>query len=141
MVACFLLGELTSDRLGPALRQALAAAGLTEQVLVHADLTDDDENHVRTRLLGVTRGYGQDRELFDGGFPTEVTWVWAEPDPTELAAVRYVDYSYWNELSGGSRLPADAAVRIRAGERAFGVSNGRFLDTAQPSPVVRTSRR
>jgi hypothetical protein len=42
-----------------------------------------------------------------------------------------VDYSYWNELSGGSRLPADAAVRIRAGVRPFGVSHDRFLDAAQ----------
>jgi hypothetical protein len=35
--------------------------------------------------------------------------------PAELARVRYIDYSYWVELSNGSRLSADAANRIDAG--------------------------
>lgn len=36
----------------------------------------------------------------------------------ELSRVRYVEYSYWEEISGATRLPADAARRIRArGER------------------------
>ena len=37
----------------------------------------------------------------------------------------------WNELSGGSRLPADAPARIRAGVRVFGVSNRRFVAAAR----------
>jgi hypothetical protein len=45
--------------------------------------------------------------------------------------VRYIEYSYWNELSGGSRLPGDAAERIRAGVRVSGVSNGRFIAAAR----------
>jgi hypothetical protein len=39
--------------------------------------------------------------------------------PAELATVRYVDYDYWVELSGGSRLAVDAAPRIRAGVAPF----------------------
>lgn len=35
--------------------------------------------------------------------------------PAELARVRYVDYDYWVGLSGGTRLAADAAPRVRAG--------------------------
>ena len=34
-------------------------------------------------------------------------------------------------ISGGSRLPADAAKRVNEGVRAFGVSNQRFLDAAR----------
>jgi hypothetical protein len=45
----------------------------------------------------------------------------------ELAGVRYIDYSYWNELSGGSRLAVDAAPRIRAGVTPFGVPSDRLL--------------
>lgn len=44
----------------------------------------------------------------------------------ELGAVRYIDYSYWNELSGGSRLPVDAACNIRAGKVVCGQSNERY---------------
>ena len=45
----------------------------------------------------------------------------------ELAGVRYIDYCYWNELSGGSRLAVDAGTRIRAGVTPFGVPSDRLL--------------
>jgi hypothetical protein len=37
MVACFLLGELTSPRFGPEIHDALAVAGLPVQLLTEAD--------------------------------------------------------------------------------------------------------
>ena len=69
--------------------------------------------------------------------------------PAELARVRYIDYSYWNELSGGSRLASDSAQRIRQGTKVFGVSNRRFLSAAQavergerfPPPILAGRRR
>jgi hypothetical protein len=131
MVACFLLGELTSDRFGAVVRDALRAAGLSERLLTDADLGDDKANRARRELLGATRGYGRNRDVFDASFPTGVRWIRAVLTPEELARVRYVDYSYWNELSGGSRLPADAVPRIRAGVRVFGVSNRRFVSAAR----------
>jgi hypothetical protein len=51
--------------------------------------------------------------------------------PAELAGVRFIDYSYWNELSGGSRLAVDAAPRIRAGVAPFGVPSDRLLALAE----------
>lgn len=45
--------------------------------------------------------------------------------------VRYIDYSYWNELSGGSRLPSDAAIRIWKGAMVFGMSTHHFLEMAE----------
>jgi len=122
MIACFLGAELTSTRFGPAIRSALAANGRSECLLTHPDLGDADENAARRALLALTRGYGEHRELFDV-FPDEVAWIRAELTPAELAAVRYMDYSYWIELSGGTRLPADAAKRIKAGHRAYGTPN------------------
>jgi len=77
----------------------------------------------------VTRGYGENRELFEG-FPQNVEWFKAWLSPRDLAAVRYIEYSYWNELSAGSRRPADAARRIKQGQRAFDVPNGHFLAAA-----------
>jgi hypothetical protein len=130
MVACFLRGELTSRRFGAAVRRALAAAGASEELLTEADLTDPAANRARRELLAVTRGYGQDRDLF-AGFPARVRWIRAVLTPDELARVRYTDYSYWNELTGGSRLPRDAAARILAGERAFGVANHGFVAAAR----------
>ncbi len=47
-------------------------------------------------------------------------WERAVLTPDEVLALRYIQYSFWNELSGGSRLPLDAADRIRAGIVVFG---------------------
>ena len=129
MVACFLGGELSSRRFGQNLRSHLAAFGQTEQLLAHPDLSDAGANFARRALLAATRGYGENRDLFEN-FPTHVAWTRALLSPDESAGVRYLDYSYWVELSGGSRRPADAAARIKAGLRAFDVANEPFVDAA-----------
>ena len=58
--------------------------------------------------------------------PDDTTWYRTALDREELARIRYIDYDYWTELSGGSRLAVDAAERIRQGIEAFGVGNGGF---------------
>ena len=130
MVACFLSGELSSRRFGQNLRSHLAAAGQAEQLLTDPDLSDAGANFVRRALLAATRGYGENRDLFEN-FPPEVAWTRALLPADEAAGVRYLEYSYWVELSGGSRLPTDAAARIKAGLPAFDVSNEPFVDAAQ----------
>ncbi|WP_222432377.1 hypothetical protein [Leekyejoonella antrihumi] len=130
MVAYYLAGELTSERFGEAIRAELAARHLPEDVLTRPDLGDENGNRARRAVLAATRGYGQDREMFEH-FPDDVRWVWAQLMPAELARVRYIEYSYWNELSDGSRLSVDAARRIEKGVRVFGVSNDRFLAAAE----------
>jgi hypothetical protein len=130
MVSVFLQGELSSYRFGPAVRDALLAGDELEWLLTDPDVKDQRANQARRAVLAATRGYGEDRELFEH-FPAAVKWVRAQLAATELARVRYIEYSYWNELSGGSRLAADAARRINAGVRPFGVSNERFRRAAR----------
>ncbi|WP_236655270.1 hypothetical protein [Streptacidiphilus carbonis] len=130
MVACFLSGELSSRRFGQNLRRRLAATGQAERLLTHPDLSEAGANLARRRLLADTRGYGENRDLFEN-FPARVRWSRAVLSADEAAGVRYVDYSYWVELSGGSRRPNDAAARIKAGVRAFDVPNEPFVDAAR----------
>ena len=129
MVAVFLRGELTSERFTAAVREALVALNQPEDLITDPDLADAEANRARQAILAKTRGYGEDRELFEF-FPAHVEWRWVQIQPAELAAVRYIEYSYWNELSGGSRLAVDAAPRINAGVCPFGVSNARFRAAA-----------
>ncbi len=129
MVASFLRGELSSERFGSAIRDQLTAIGQTEELLTRPDLADPRANAARANVLAATRGYREGRELFEF-FPVSVPWRRALLAPEELSRVRYIEYSYWNEISGGSRLPSDAARRIRAGVEAFGVPNDRFLAVA-----------
>ena len=136
MIACFLGAELTSTRFGPEIRAALAARSLPESLLTHPDLADAEANAARRALLAETRGYGENRELFDSTFPIKVTWTRAVLTPAELAAVRYMDYSYWIELSGGTRLPADAAKLIKAGHRAYGIPNDGAIAAGQAAKAA-----
>jgi hypothetical protein len=130
MVALFLRTELPSDRWKNDLRALLGRAGLPGRVITAPDLGDDAENQARLRLLTEHRGYGTRTEIF-AGFPDDVRWQWMAITPAELAEVRYVQYDYWDKLSGGSRLAVDAAARIRAGVAPFGVPNDGKLEMAQ----------
>ncbi|HEV2252573.1 MAG TPA: hypothetical protein VGS06_05205 [Streptosporangiaceae bacterium] len=130
MVALFLRTELPAARFRDKLRELLDQADLPERLITDPDLDDPAENQAREWLLTQHREYGTRTGLFDG-FPHDVCWEWAAITPAELATVRYIDYDYWNELSGGTRLAVDAAPRIRAGVAPFGVSSDWALGMAQ----------
>jgi hypothetical protein len=130
MAAVFLRTELPAARSRDDLRALLERDGLPERVITAPDLGDDTQNQARLRLLTQHRGYGTRTELFDG-FPDGVRWQWMAITPAELARVRFIDYDYWVELSGGTRLAVDAAPRIRAGVAPFGVPSDWALGMAQ----------
>jgi len=130
MIAVFLRTELPAARFRETLTALLADAGVPERIVTEPNLDDDTENEVRWQLLTAHRGYGTATGLFNG-FPREVAWAWMGITPAELATVRYIDYDYWVELSGGSRLAVDAAPRIRAGVAPFGVRSDWALGMAQ----------
>ncbi len=119
MVATFLQAELHSERFGSALRQLLQRDHMSEQIILTPDLHNPTETIYRLHLLGEFRGYGQNRELFES-FPSTVVWQRVQLTAAELLSIKYIDYSYWNEISNGTRLPTEAAKTIRAGGLVFG---------------------
>ena len=129
MVALFMRTELPAARFRDTLRALLARHGLPESVITDPDLDNDAQNQARLRLLTAHREYGTRTGLFEG-FPDDVSWQWMALTPAELATVRYIDYDYWVELSGGTRLAAHAAPRIRAGAAPFGVPSDWALGMA-----------
>ena len=130
MVALFLRTELPAARFRDRLRALLDQAGQPERLVTAPSLDDPAENQAREQLLTQHREYGTRTGLFDA-FPHDVCWEWMAISPAELATVPYVDYDYWVELSGGTRLAADAAPRIRAGVAPFGVSSDWAVGMAQ----------
>lgn len=46
------------------------------------------------------------------GLPADTVWQWVALTRQELLGVRYVDWEYWLEVSGGTRRPVDAIPRI-----------------------------
>ncbi len=118
MVACFLSGELSGQRFGQNLRSQLAAAGQAEQLLTHPDLSEGRANFARRALLAATRGYGENRNLFEN-FPPHVTWTRALLSVDEAAGVRYLDYSYWSNCRVAA---AGRPTRPRVSKQGYGRS-------------------
>ena len=112
VVLAFLRGEIDSHRFGNGVRQALADAGGL-QLAHRPDLGSVQENRARERALAAVRGW-RNSGMFDG-FPDEVDWYHGVLPPDALSRVRFIDYSYWNALSGGSRRPADVLSTLRSG--------------------------
>ncbi|MBR3823939.1 MAG: hypothetical protein IKJ39_01940 [Lachnospiraceae bacterium] len=131
MILEFLKAESTSERFSEKLEKSMVDLGFDEEIITKADLQSNLQNAQRKKLLGVFRGYGEGRELFER-FPTRFTeWSLCSFSASDLEKIRYIDYSYWNELSVGTRKPLAAAETIRRGVRIFEVSNEGFLRAAE----------
>jgi hypothetical protein len=113
MVLTFLRAEVDSPRFAGPLLLALGEQGLDRALVDRADRTDPEENAARRRLLATYRGHGRNEALF-AGLPDDISWSWVALTPAELADVRYIDWDYWLEVSGGTRRPRDAIARMRA---------------------------
>ena len=130
MILEFLKAESRSERFSEQLAESMKKLGMREMLLTEADLSDERENAQRKKLLGEFRGYGENREMFER-FPKVSEWNLCRFSGTDLERIRYIDYSYWNELSAGTKKPLFAAETIGNGTEIFGVSNEGFLRVAE----------
>ena len=125
VIAEFLRAEIDSPRFGPRVAARIAADGRDEAIVRAPDTASASDNEYRSRLLHSYRGVGGSAPLLEG-LPERIEWRRVAIPRAELGAIRYIDYPYWNELSAGTRSPAVAAERIRAGITAMGRSNDAF---------------
>lgn len=130
VIAIFLQSELTSKRWGGKLKELLAKDDKPDSIVASPDLASDSENEYRRDLIGRFRGYGENRELFED-FPKDVNWFRYLLSQDELAKVKYIDYSYWNKLTDGTRVPKVAAENVRKGTVIFDQPNHNFLEAAK----------
>ena len=115
MIAAFVRAELHSERFGAAVRTAMRRHGVRRRVVERPNTSNDAQNAQRLAVLRDHRRYGLDDSLF-ARFPyDDVVWARVALTRDETLAIHYVDDDYWVELSGGTRLPTEAARRIRAG--------------------------
>lgn len=130
MIAAFLYAELHSPRFCKEIEMYLQQYDVDQHIIQSPDLHNEQENAYRRVVLGAYRGYGQGHEYFQG-FPDEVRWERVGLTRQELEQVKYIEYDYWVELSGGSRLAVDGARRALAGIDVFGLSSKYFVDIAE----------
>lgn len=125
VIAHFLKTEIESVRFRNKILAAVEKFGYTRKLITFPDLSDKEENEIRWRILKEFR-----TSTFHK-FPEDVIWHRASLTKVELEKVKYIDYSYWNELSSGTRLPKVAAKNIQLGLEVFGESNKGFLKAAE----------
>ena len=127
VVLCFLCGELNSDRFSEKLKSSMEKLNLDCRIILNANLNDKKENDLRRQLLGEFRGYGKNEGLFKN-FPEVEKYERAKFSIDELKKIKYINYSYWNELTDNTSSPLSAAENIRKGKVVYDVSNQPFLD-------------
>ena len=129
MILLFLQAEQQSERFSDQLTEVMQELGLEPELILSADLHNETENKARKRLLGAYRGYGEEREMFEN-FPQVTQWQLCSFERPDLENIRYIHYCYWEDLSGGTCSPLDAAQMIRKDVRIYDISNEGFLRTA-----------
>ena len=130
MIAVFLYAELQSPRFCEKVEMYLQQFAVDRRLIQAPDLHDEQENATRRALLGTYRDYGQGWGYFEG-FPEQLRWERIGLTRQEVEQVKYIEYDYWVELSGGSRLARDGARRALAGIDVFGLSSKYFVDIAK----------
>ena len=116
VLASWVRAESASDRFAPSIRAAQEKGASTP-----------------AEILALARGW-PDRGYFDG-FPPDVEWWEGTLSPAELLEVRYIDWDYWLDVSGGSRLPVDAIARM-----GWDAGEGLLPHQVEPIIVVRDQR-
>lgn len=146
MIAEFLKTEYRSERFFEQIKEVMKELSLDESIILSADLHNAKENIARKRILGEFRGYGLNRDLFEN-FPNEIQWSIGDFVSSDFNKIRYINYSYWNELSKGTHAPLAAAQTIRSGIEIYHLSNEGFVKAAEfiknggkfPRPILLTS--
>jgi hypothetical protein len=124
-IACFLKAEITFERFGQQILMQLKHDNKEISIVNAPDLSSEADNAYRRHLLASYRAY-----VFDD-LPRHTAWYCAALGRDEVTKIRYIDYSYWNELSDNTRLPSVAAKAIRAGREFYGQSKQGFLAVAE----------
>ena len=130
MISEFLKAEYLSERFSEQIKSEMSQLLIAEHVILEADIESANENARRKKLLSEFRGYGLNQEMFER-FPAVTAWNLCSFSSDDLERIRYIDYSYWNELSAGTHLPMAAAETIRKGITIYGQDNDGFLRAAE----------
>jgi hypothetical protein len=125
VISEFLKSEINSKRFGKQILYALK--NKSKKIITNPDLNNEKDNQFRKNLFGKVRGYGKNRDLFEN-FPEDVKWFKAIITKQELKNVKYIDYSYWNEISNNTRLPSKSSKNIKENVEIYGVSNKGFWE-------------
>jgi len=119
----WLRAELYSSRFSDGLKTSLQKAGQHEDIITQGNVENQTENEARLQVL---KGYSWlDFDLH------QYSWYRVSLNQDEVKKLRYIDYSYWNELTNNTRQIGKAVQNIINGKVIFDVLNDRFYEMAK----------
>lgn len=130
MIAEFLKAEYSSARFGDKLKELLNKNNINHDLIKIPSIHNSSENVARKELFWEYRGYGKNEWIFEN-FPHDIKWFWAICSIEELKRVKYISYSYWDEITNWSRLALDGANTIKSWKTIFNQSNDGFWKCAE----------
>ena len=130
MIYEFLKMEMASERYTEKINSALKQFNLSESILQNGNISSEEENNHRKNVLGIFRGYNKNSGLFEN-FPSEIKWIWSKFSRQDLPKIKYINYSYWNELSCYTGSPLTAVKTILSGKTIYDVPNDGFHNAAE----------
>ena len=137
MVATFLVAELRSSRFGASVRATLRTLGADLDLVERPDLTDPVGDALRRTVLAAYRGF-PDREVFTG-VPADTRWQHVLLTPADLDSIRYINWDWWLEVTGGSRRPTDALGHYRTDPLCQAIV-ARIATGHLPPPIIVVGR-
>jgi hypothetical protein len=126
VVAEFLRAEINSKRWRDKIKEILNNYNSDRNIIDSPNLNDNRENEIRKNVLGEFRGFGRNTSIFTN-FPNNIKWVKSLLNKEDLEKAKYIDYSYWLELSKGTRLVKDGAAGVKEGLTPFDVANDNYF--------------
>lgn len=130
MVYEFLKMELYSERFANEIRSIIFDLKIDENIITKGSIICEEENLLRYELLKRFRGYRNNQKIFEN-FPINIDWKWTIFSRNDIGKVRYINYSYWNELSNYTGSPIEAVKSILSGKVVFGVPNDGFIEASK----------
>lgn len=127
MVYEFLKMEISSGRYSEKILNILQDMQIGKNIVVDGNISDEQENALRTEIMGRFRGYKKNSELFEN-FPVNIDWYWTVFDNADISKIIYINYSYWNEISNYTGSPVEAAKTILSGRTIYDVPNDGFFE-------------
>lgn len=135
--------NMGSFRFNNELEKLLKQKKIDMKIVSEPNLKDIRENILRKKFVQSLNGSGVGGYL-SGNFPNNVVWKKARLSKKDLSNIKYIDYSYWNELTNHTRLVHDGAESIKKGVIIFNESNQPFWNAFEalkqgkkfPAPIL-----
>ena len=116
----------SSFRFGEKLKAIIKEQGIDENIITNPDVQNEKKNMIREKLMRSFDGDGVDGYLSQD-FPNNIQWKLVRLTKKDIQQIKYLNYSYWNELSNHKRYISEGVKTIKKGIEIFNQSNDIFF--------------